>query len=216
MRAMPVGDVGEFKLIDALAQLVAERRQGVVERAGPGGFRVLLGIGDDAAAWSAGAGMSVATTDTLVEGVHFRLEWTSWRDLGWKSMVASLSDVAAMGCSPTLAVVTLGIKNDHEVDDLLDLYGGMLDASDRFGGTIIGGDVVRSPVLFVTVAMHGAAESERDSSPRLLTRDSASPGDEIAVTGSLGCSAGGLRMMSEGLAFDSETAGHLTRAHNRP
>ncbi len=216
MRAMPVGDVGEFKLIEALAQLVADRREGVVERAGPSGIRVLLGIGDDAAAWSANAGTSVATTDTLVEGVHFRLEWSGWRDLGWKSMVASLSDVAAMGCSPTLAVVTLGIKNDHEVDDLLDLYGGMLDASDRFGGAIIGGDVVRSPVLFVTVAMHGAAEAERDSSPRLLTRDSASPGDEIAVTGSLGCSAGGLRMMPERLAFDSETAGHLTGAHNRP
>jgi thiamine-monophosphate kinase len=131
-------------------------------------------------------------------------------------MVASLSDVAAMGCSPTLAVVTLGIRSDHEVDDLLDLYRGMLDACDRFGGVIIGGDVVRSPALFVTVAMHGAAQTGSDARPRLLTRDSASPGAEIAVTGSLGCSAGGLRMMSEGLAFGSETAGHLAGAHNRP
>ena len=98
-----------------------------------------LGIGDDAAAWSSDAGVSVATTDTLVEGVHFRLEWTGWRDLGWKSMVASLSDVAAMGCSPTAGMVTLGLRSDHEVDDVLELYRGMLDACDRSGGAIVGG-----------------------------------------------------------------------------
>ena len=216
MRAMPLGDVGEFRLIEALARLIAGRQGRSVERTGPGGFRVRLGIGDDAAAWSSDAGVSVATTDTLVEGVHFRLEWTGWRDLGWKSMAASLSDVAAMGCSPTAGMVTLGLRGDHEVDDVLELYRGMLDACDRSGGAIVGGDVVRSPVLFVTVAMNGTAPAGRGPAARLLTRDSASVGDRIAVTGSLGCAAGGLRMMSEGLSFDAETTRHLRDAHNRP
>ena len=219
MRAMLVGDLGEFQLIDLLAKTVADGSGQCVERLSQIGFRLLLPIGDDAAAWDAPAGVRVLTTDTMVEGVHFRLAHRAWRDLGWKSMAANLSDLAAMGCTPLYSVVTLGLRGDLPVEGMVDLYKGMLEACQSYGGAIVGGDVVRSPVLFVTVAMEGTAVALTQpgaKDPALLTRASASPGDVIAVTGSLGCSAGGLRMLAEARDFDAETAGHLKSAHNRP
>ena len=216
---MLVRDVGEFHLIDTLAKTIADGGGDNLDRLDAHGFRLRLSIGDDAAAWDAPQGVRILTTDTMVEGVHFDLGRASWRDLGWRSIAVNLSDVAAMGCAPTYSVVTLGIREDLPVDGLVDMYRGMLDAHREFGGAIAGGDVVRSPTFFVSVALAGTATApEKGGAPGapLLTRHSASPGDEIAVMGSLGCSAGGLRMMMEGLEFDLETANHLRDAHNRP
>ena len=216
---MLVNDIGEFQLIDTLAQAIAEGNADCIERVDARGFRLRLSIGDDAAAWDAPPGVRVVTTDTMVEGVHFSLDRTGWRDLGWKSLAVNLSDVAAMGCAPLYSVITLGLRGDLPVDGLVEMYQGILDACRSFGGAIVGGDVVRSPVFFVTAAMEGTTVASEEGAPlgrELLTRDAASPGDKIAVTGSLGCSAGGLRMLIEGLGFDSETAGHLRNAHNRP
>ena len=123
-----------------------------------------------------------------------------------------------MGCLPVYSVVTLGLPRDILVDGMTDMYQGMLDACDLAGGAIVGGDVVRSPVLFVTVSMEGVAIESGADSPgaKVLTRDSAVPGDKIAITGSLGCSAGGLRMLAKGQSFDGETTLHLRDAHCRP
>ena len=217
---MLVRDVGEFQLIDTLAEVIAAESSTPIERLTEQGFRLRLSIGDDAAAWDGPAGTRVLTTDTMVEGVHFRLDYTGWRDLGWKSMAANLSDVAVMGCLPSYAVITLGLREDLPVEGLVEMYRGMLEACRRCGGAIVGGDVVRSPVFFVTVALEGTTPAS--SHGKLLTRDAASPGDRIAVTGSLGCSAAGLRMLTEagtapgGCLFDRETANHLAGAHNRP
>jgi len=153
------------------------------------------------------------STDTMVEGVHFNLDRTSWRDLGWKAMAVNLSDVAAMGCSPGYSVVTLGLHGGLPVDGLKEMYLGMADACRRFGGAAVGGDVVRSPVFFVTVAMTGMAG---DGDTPLLLRGAARPGDQVAVTGSLGGSAGGLRMLAEGPVLDDKTGSYLRDAHNRP
>ena len=204
MLIMRVRDVGEFELIDTLAETLGG------EDPGP---HLRVAIGDDAAAWDGPAGVTVLTTDTMVEGVHFALDRTSWRGLGWKAMSVNLSDVAAMGCAPAYSVVTLGLHGDLPVDGLREMYLGMVDACRRFGGAVVGGDVVRSPVFFVTVAMTGGAEG---GDTPLLLRGAARPGDRVAVTGSLGGSAGGLRMLAEGLAFDDETAAYLQNAHNRP
>ncbi len=212
---MLVRDIGEFQLIDVLAQKIGERAaQGGVE-----GFRLRLGIGDDAAAWDSPAGASVMTTDTMVEGVHFGLDHIGWPDLGWKAVAVNLSDIAAMGCAPLYSMVTLGLRGDLPVDGVAEMYQGMMDACERFGGEVVGGDVVSSPVFFITVAMLGAAVDTGaggSSNVRFLTRGSASPGDKIGVTGHLGCSAAGLRMLLRGLSFDKETFGHLRAAHNRP
>ena len=203
---MFVKDLGEFQLIDLLAAALG------TEHDATAGGRLMLSIGDDAAAWKGSDGATVLTTDTMVEGVHFSLDWTDWESLGWKAMATNQSDVAAMGCTPTYAVVSLGLRGDLPVTGLAEMYRGMAAACTANGGVVVGGDVVRSPTFFVTVAMTGSA----DGGEPLLTRDAARPGDLVAVTGTLGSSAGGLRVMREGLALDSDTETHLRSAHNRP
>ena len=154
---MLVQDVGEFELIDLLESSI--RRRNSVQTAGlrERGIEVTLGIGDDAAAWTGSAMTVVSTTDTMVDGVHFRTDTTGWRDLGWKAMASNLSDMAAMGCAPTVALVTLGLRGDIHVDGLKAMYSGMMDACEAGGCAIVGGDIVRSDTLFVTVALQGVA-----------------------------------------------------------
>lgn len=217
MRAMLVRDVGEFGLIEMLARSVANDNDALIARLGRRGFRVRLSIGDDAAAISTPAGLITLTTDTMVERVHFDLAHIPWRDLGWKVLAVNLSDAAAMGAEPVCSLVTLGLRPDLPAAGLLEMYAGMMEAHGRYGGALLGGDVVKSPTFFVTVALEAAAPV-RDGGERILTRDSARPGDLIAVTGQLGSSAGGLRLMMDGLesTMDEDTARHLLKAHNRP
>ena len=210
---MQVSDVGERRLIEALDEVIGAQQTSTDQVAGPG-FRLRLSIGDDAAAWDGPAGARVLTSDALVEGVHFDVGRTGWADLGWKSLSVNLSDIAAMGCAPLYSVVTLGLRGDLPVDGLVEMYRGMLEACRLHGGAIVGGDTVRSPVFFVAVAMVGVAPASGEGP--LLTRAAARPGDKVAVTGSLGCSAGGLRMMRREADFDEETAAHLRDAHVRP
>ena len=209
MRTMLVRDLGEFQLIERLARTLQD---GAGPPADASGVSLLVPIGDDAAAWDAPAGAGVLTTDTMVEGVHFDLDHIGWTELGWKAMAANLSDLAAMGCIPAYSVVTLGLRGDLPVEGLDSTYRGMLEACRSHGGAVAGGDTVRSPVFFITVAMTGRAASGE----RLLRRGSARPGDRVAVTGSLGCSAGGLRMFRDRTELDRDTAEHLRAAHNRP
>ena len=217
---MQVQQLGEFGLIRRLEAVVAEGQAACPANKIAPGYLLRLPIGDDTAAWDGPPGTRVLTTDTMVEGVHFDLRWIAWADLGWKLMAANLSDVAAMGCLPLYTVVTLGLRGDLPVDGLEEMYRGMLDACCPHGGTIVGGDVVRSPVTFVTVAMVGTAPADVGgtirSEGRLLTRAEATEGDQVAVTGSLGCAAGGLRMYISELDFDGETVAHLGKAHDRP
>ena len=208
---MIVAEKGEFELIETLAAVCARRGRAQMDSLGERGFRLRLSIGDDAAAWDAAPGSTVFTTDTLVDGIHFDLGLIRWRELGWKSVAASLSDVAAMGCGPTFSVVTLGLRPDLPVRGLEEMYEGMQDACVQYGGAIVGGDVVRSPVFFITVSMQGAAECST-----VLTRSGASPGEVVAVTGYLGSSAGGLLVMRDVSRRDLPAARPLVDAHNRP
>ena len=218
LRVMLVSEIGEFDLIDRLAARIEYQNARRIREADARGFRMLRAIGDDAAAWDAPPGMRVITTDTMVEGVHFRLDYTSWRDLGWKCLATNISDVAAMGCVPTYAIITLGLRSDLPVEGLDALYDGMMEVAAEFGGAVVGGDIVRSPAFFITVAMQGAAPGGSDA---LMLRDAATPGDLIAVTGSLGSSAGGLRLLASGAGsvaqgVDADAAAYLVSAHNRP
>ena len=220
----PNGGVGEFELISLLVDVIEASQ----DRDGS----VLTPIGDDAAAAARPAETAVYTTDTLVDGVHFVAGQIPWFDLGWKSIAVNQSDVAAMGARPLYALVTLGVPPGMPATPFVEAYNGMLAALREFGGHIVGGDVVRSPVLFITVALTGAgvvpaacAEKARrrllpDAPPppaseiALLRRDRAAPGDQIAVTGALGASAGGRRAAAEQLA--GSDADHLRRTHFRP
>ena len=206
---MNVGELGEFGLIRRLIQRVQKER-GTLAKA-PRGFELLVDIGDDTTAWRVGDAVELFTTDTVVEGVHFTPETTPWRDLGWKVMAANVSDIAAMGGLPLYALITLGLPPDTAVSSIDDLYEGMLELGREYGVEILGGDVVRSPVAFITVSLTGVGEGE------LLRRSAARPGDRVAVTGWLGSSAGGLELMKSGGTPSAEKATeYLKGMHRRP
>ena len=150
------------------------------------------------------------TTDTMVDGIHFTAATTPWRDLGWKALASNISDVAAMGGVPGVALVTLGLPPDVRVGDVKELYAGMTEICGEFGARIVGGDMVRSPVAFVTVALTGIA----DGPP--MVRTAAEPGHRVAVTGPVGSSAGGLRAMLDATGAKDGAADILIERHRRP
>jgi thiamine-monophosphate kinase len=153
---------------------------------------IVLGIGDDAAV-VAGGRATVLTQDLLVDGVHFRRDQTSARDLGHKAIAVNLSDLAAMGARPLAAVVGIAAPRG-ELADLLDgLYAGMDQLAAHFEASIVGGDITRSTELMLAVAAVGTLPDEETA----VTRDAASPGDTVFVTGPLGGAAGGLLLLDE-------------------
>jgi thiamine-monophosphate kinase len=117
----------------------------------------------------------VVTQDALVEGVHFRLDWLSWRELGFRAAAVNVSDLAASGARPEALLVTLALPATTEVDDVLALYEGIAEA----GVPVVGGDTTASPVVTVSVTALGRAE-------RVPGRAGAQPGDLLVVTGPLG------------------------------
>jgi thiamine-monophosphate kinase len=155
-------------------------------------------LGDDTALLSEGL---VVTQDALVEGAHFRLAWTTWRDLGYKAAAVNLSDLAASGAEPEALFVSLAAPVDTAVEDVLELYRGLNEP----GFPVRGGDLARAERVYLSVTALGR-------SGRVPGRDGARPGDLLIVTGSLGAAAAGLAVLERGLrGFDD-----LVRAHNRP
>ena len=198
---MKVSELGEFKLIELIAKTIGRT----------GGGRLLMGIGDDAACWKA-KGLQLATTDALIEGVHFDLKNITWSELGWKAMAVNLSDIAAMGGRPLYALVSLGVPADTVVENIIELYRGMLELAKKFKVRIVGGDTVSSPLIALTVTLIG--ETKEKSRP--LRRSAARTGDMIAVTGTFGASAGGLAMTRRGLSLEKKATDALREAHIRP
>lgn len=202
--ALLVRDAGEFGLI---ARLRAALPPSV--RANR---RVAIGIGDDAAVWRPSPEMaSVITTDTLIDGTHFRLDWTDWRSLGHRLLAVNLSDIAAMGAKPVLATITLGLTGYERVADLEELYRGAATLAEPHGVAIVGGDVVRTAgPLVLSVTAIGEAR-------RVLMREGSRPGDRIIVSGTLGAAAAGLRLLEmPDLRASATTAELLVAAHLRP
>jgi len=171
----------------------------------------VVAIGDDCAVWRAGSEYLLATTDTLVEGVHFIRDAVPWVDVGWKALAVNVSDIAAMGGEPMFALVTLALPRESEVGHIDSLYAGLRECAEEYGVTIAGGDVVRAGEMSVTVALVGRAQM-RDGAPLLMRRDAARVGDVVAVTGTLGDSAAGLRRLREGVSSDDK----LAASHTRP
>jgi len=206
---MQVKDLGEFGVIARLNNMVVQERGGP-DNGAAFDFRLLVDTGDDTAAWHTGPATQLFTTDTVVEGVHFTRQTTPWRDLGWKSLASNISDIAAMGGSPLYALITLGLPPETQIADLKELYRGMLEIGNQYGVGIIGGDMVRSPVVFITVALTGVQGGGS------MLRSTARPGDQLAVTGYLGGSGGGLKLMQENSKASPEAAAYLCNVHRRP
>lgn len=205
---MKVSEIGEFGLIDLLAGMVEKSR----DAQSASWQNLVLGIGDDAAAWRADNLLQLATVDALVQDVHFTLETTTFEELGWKALAVNLSDIAAMGGMPRYALVSLTLPGHTEVGDVVWLYRGMLQLAQRFGVAVIGGNMSSSPALTIHVTVLGASEGES----KLLTRSAAKPGEQVAVTGYLGAAAAGLEMLSKRMILDKEATSSLGRALVKP
>jgi thiamine-monophosphate kinase len=197
---------GELELI-RLIRRTAERCPAV---------RVETGIGDDTAVLLPLPGARLlATTDLIVEDVHFRRAWASPFDIGWKAMAVNLSDIAGKGGQPLWALVALALPAPADPAEVEALYEGMRRAAAPHGVAIVGGDTSASPGgWFVNVTLLG----EHEGKPRL--RSGAAPGDVVAVPGTLGRSAAGLRALEAGRArLDAVRPAMLetvTGAHLRP
>jgi thiamine-monophosphate kinase len=124
----------------------------------------------------------VVTQDALVEGVHFRRDWISWRDLGWRAAAVNLSDLSASGAEPAALIVTLAAPGGTDVEDVLELYEGIAEA----GVPVVGGDTTRSELLMLSVTALGRSE-------RVPGRAGARPGDLLVVTGPLGAAGAAFR-----------------------
>ena len=206
---MKVSDLGEFGLIELLAKLATQARD---EKA-PAWRNLLIGIGDDAAAWRRDDAIELVTVDSFIQDIHFISDFTSWKEVGWKALAVNLSDIAAMGGSPRYAVVSLSLPDDTEVDDMLALYQGMIELAGEFGVAIVGGDTCRSPQVIINITVIGSTVSQAGD---MLTRSGAKEGDKIAVTGSLGAASAGWEMLSKGLRFDAETTQQLRQPFVTP
>jgi thiamine-monophosphate kinase len=152
-----------------------------------------VGVGDDAAAVSWGGETLLLTTDTLLEGIHFRRSTTTLREIGAKAMAVNVSDIAAMGGEPRYALLALALPPSLAVAEIDELYAGVLDMARQHGVAVVGGDTCAAPggvVLSVTLVgrVTGAP----------LRRSGARPGDALLVTGTLGASAAGLAMLERG------------------
>ena len=212
-QARTVSELGEFGLIERLREGLGDQAAVLARHGAPS--PLLLGIGDDAAVWQGDSTAQIATTDTLVQGVHFP-PGADWRDLGWKALAVNVSDVAALGGYPEYALVTLALPGDFLVEDALALYRGLAEAGGRFGGAIAGGDVVRASQAVISVSLIGRPSVDREGRPVFLRRDAARVGDVIAVTGTLGDAAGGLLLQLGEAGGEPVSRAFLLDRHRRP
>jgi thiamine-monophosphate kinase len=168
---------GEFELIERLCAGLKFSR------------RVLLGPGDDCAILAGSRRPQLVKVDSMVEGVHFRIEWGYARLLGERAVTVNLSDIAAMGGHPTACVVNLSLRDGLSISFIDELYAGLRSAARRAGVDVVGGNITRAREVALTIAMLGELRGAA------LRRDAARAGDEIFVTGTLGDAAAGWRVL---------------------
>jgi thiamine-monophosphate kinase len=183
-RGETLGDLGELALIERIA---ARARRTLGARAD-----IRIGIGDDAAVLDAPrAGALLVTTDAYVEGIHFRRDFSSDREIGWKAAAGALSDIAAMGGRARHLFLALGAPSETPLGAIDAIVDGLLELSTQHGVALAGGDTVASPdCIFLGLTVLGEPAG---AAP--ITRSGARPGDRVLVTGALGGSLAGLLLL---------------------
>jgi thiamine-monophosphate kinase len=189
-----VSEIGEFGLIEAVRPVF------------PQGDLVDIGPGDDAAVVRVPSGRVVFSTDLLVEGRHFRRDWSDAIDIGHRAAAANLSDVNAMGGRATAVVVGLGAPRDLPVAWAVDLARGIAEECALVDASVVGGDITSSEVVILSLSVMG----ECAAAP--VRRSGATVGDEVAVCGRLGWAEAGHHVLGRG--FRSPRA--VVEAHRRP
>lgn len=192
---MSVAGIGEFGLITRVTARLA---------VGP---TVLLGPGDDAAMVAARDGRVVASMDVLVEGRHFRRDWSSAVDVGHRAAAANLADIAAMGAVPTALLVGLCAPPSMDVRWAEDLADGLSAEAGAVGASVVGGDMSASQTLTIAVTALGDLHGNRP-----VLRSGARPGDVVALAGRIGYAAAGYTVLSRGF----RTPKLLVEAYRRP
>jgi thiamine-monophosphate kinase len=188
-----LGEIGEFGVIDRLTRGRSQSGD------------VALGPGDDAAVVLAADGRVLVSTDMLVEGRHFRLDWSTPHDVGRKAVAQNAADIEAMGGRVTAFVVGFGAPPETPTAQVSALADGMWDEAGRIGAVIAGGDLVSSPQWVVSMTVLG----DMAGRPPVL-RSGARPGSRIAVAGQLGYSAAGYALWHNGIdRFDDLRQRHL-------
>ena len=200
---MVVGELGEFALLDRLRQRLTP----------DGGPAVVHGIGDDCAVLRPAAGHDLlVTTDTQEEGVHFRRDWSTSADIGWRCLAVNVSDIAAMGGEPLGAVVALSLPETLEVAFVEAMYDGISALAADYECPIVGGNISKSTGrLSVTITVLGS--TPRDGA---LCRTSARAGDDIWVTGDLGGAKAGLEALLHPQAVAGLPTGEVLMRYRRP
>jgi thiamine-monophosphate kinase len=190
-----IAETGEFGLI---ARIVARLDVGPA---------TLLGPGDDGAVVAAPDGRVVASTDVLVEGRHFRRDWSSAADVGHRAAAANLADIAAMGATPTALLVALCVPGDLAANWAEELADGLSAEARLVGASVVGGDMSASPTLTIAVTALGDLQGQPP-----VVRGGAQPGDVIAMAGRVGYAAAGYTVLSRGF----RTPKMLVEAYRRP
>ncbi len=149
------------------------------------------------------------TADISIEGVHFDRSYMSAADIGWKSMIANISDIAAMGGTPLYALVSLGIPDDTEEEYVLNVYHGIIDAASDAHTRVVGGDISRARALVISIALYGETREGSE-----IYRSGAREGEYLYVTGTLGGSLAGLELLKSGIV--DETNEIFFERHRRP
>ena len=201
-RALKFREIGEFGFIESIKKDCIVSLKEVVK-----------GIGDDCAVFGPYSGrLLLFTTDMLVEDIHFLRSSITPYQLGWKAVAVNLSDIAAMGGRPLFALISLAVPVETDVELVQGVYGGMKAICGRYSVNIVGGDTVASPdALVINVSLIGDVKEGE-----VLYRSGARPGDRIYITGTLGDSSAGLKILKKEISPPGSIGSYFVRTHNEP
>ena len=199
-----LANIGEFGLIDRIREFLEQ--EGVLA---PG---VTLGIGDDTASFRPREGCELLITcDVLVEGRHYLPERIAPAELGKRAMAVNISDIGSMGGKPLYALVSLGLRSETPVPDVLAMYRGFVEALNPYGASVIGGNITKSNDVFIDITLVGEVEQDK-----ILRRSTAKMGNAILVTGYPGQSAAGLGFLLRSEPSEDSRNHPLVREYNTP
>jgi thiamine-monophosphate kinase len=199
MTEQTIADLGEFGFVELLKSRLAPASQ------------VILGLGDDAAIVQLDSARVVASTDMLVEGQHFKRDWSSARDIGHRAAAANLADIVATGATPTALLIGLAIPGTTQVDWLIELVDGICEEAALVNAAVVGGDTTKSESLTISITALGNI-SDAGLSQAPLKRSGAEPGNLVIMAGRLGWAEAGLSALRRG--FKSPKI--VCDAHRRP